>query len=279
MPCTTFGDPLRTAFGPIVHIFVGIILTFALGFTSYRRRSLSLSGAIATFTVGSIIFFTTGLYGWTVLIVFFFTCVGIGRLARRVSRNVADGLQKKGGCRDYMQVIANGGPATVCSFLYFLTGSPIWLRAYGAAMAESNSDTWAGEVGLFSKTPPVLITRPWCSVEPGLSGGVTALGTSACFAGALLIGLTAGILFRSASTNLFREIVIITITGFAGGLWDSVLGATVQAHYWDTVRNRITEHESRDGVRFQLHRGWAWVDNDIVNLSSNLFAVALAVLL
>jgi uncharacterized protein (TIGR00297 family) len=238
-----------------------------------------LTGSIATWIVGFTIFISLGLGGWVILMVFFWTCILIDRLARRLINQVSPGLQKKGGCRDHMQVFANGGPATLCGVLYALTGNPIWIRAFAAAMAESTADTWAGEIGLFSKTRPVLITSPFKTVEPGLSGGVTGLGTTACFVGSALIAVTWFGLFRDVITKVIRSILVVTFAGFAGGIWDSVLGATAQAHYWDTIRNRITEHEEKDGVRFRLVRGWRWMDNDMVNLTSNSVAVVLALIM
>jgi uncharacterized membrane protein len=66
-------------------------------------------------------------------------------------------------------------------------------------------------------------------------------------------------------------------------LLDSVLGATVQAHYYDEVGDRITEHAVVDGRILPLESGIRWVDNDMVNLLSNvasaLFGMSLTLII
>ena len=59
-------------------------------------------------------------------------------------------------------------------------------------------------------------------------------------------------------------------------LSDSILGATLQGHYWDPTKQMITEKErDADGNRLELCRGIRWIDNDVVNLISNIISVLL----
>jgi uncharacterized membrane protein len=67
--------------------------------------------------------------------------------------------------------------------------------------------------------------------------------------------------------------------GVVGMMLDSLLGATVQASYYCESCDATTEtplHEC--GRTLTLRRGWAWVDNDVVNLAATASggAVALA---
>jgi uncharacterized membrane protein len=87
----------------------------------------------------------------------------------------------------------------------------------------------------------------WLSfVELSLSRGVTPVGTAACFADAAIIALAWAALSRAACACVCCEVAVVAIAGFAGGLVDSVLGATVQAHDFDQKRQRLTEREMRD---------------------------------
>jgi uncharacterized protein (TIGR00297 family) len=274
------GDFILSACGPVPYAIIVFIINSVLCIFSYRHRSLDPTGTAGTMIVGCITFGILGLGGWMTLMMFFITSSVLTHVVRPWSEKVAAGIQKKGGCRDYMQVIANGGPATVSAVLYGFTGNEIFVLIFGVAMAASNSDTWAGEVGIVSPSPPVLITKPWKAVPPGLSGGVTLLGTAASLIGSFVIALTWYFAFNDVySGAALKTIICITFAGFCGSTADSILGATVQAHYWDTERDQITEHQSRNGKQFELVKGIAWMDNDLVNLSANFVAIAIACLL
>lgn len=270
------GDRILDSVGPKLYVLLIIIADALLCSFAYKKRSLSKSGVVMTMVVGCFTFYFLGLAGWMTLIVFFMTCTVLTKVARPKLKKVADGIQKKGGCRDYMQVIANGGPATICAILYGITGKPIFVILFGAAIAEANADTWAGEIGIMSTTQPVMITtlQP---VPPGLSGGVTVTGTVASLVGSIVIGLTWYVGFYGIIG--LNDSIVVAISGFVGGLMDSLLGATLQGHYWDTDRDQITEHEAKNGKKYKLVRGLRWMDNDMVNLISNSSSILLALIL
>jgi uncharacterized membrane protein len=154
----------------------------------------------------------------------------------------------------------------------------LWL-AFAASLAAANADTWATELGVLNPHPPRLITHPTRVVEQGTSGGISLVGTLAAMAGAALIGLLAGVL--SPDSNYWTTIIIVTLAGLLGSLFDSLLGATVQAIYHCPTCDKDTE-------RFPLHscgtptiqiRGWKWMNNDWVNFACGAFAVIVALFL
>jgi uncharacterized membrane protein len=58
----------------------------------------------------------------------------------------------------------------------------------------------------------------------------------------------------------------------AGALFDSLLGATVQAMFFCPTCGRETERHPRHscGTATKHVRGWAWLDNDGVNFAASL---------
>jgi len=65
---------------------------------------------------------------------------------------------------------------------------------------------------------------------------------------------------------------VVTAAGLVGSLFDSLLGATVQAIYHDPQRDKETEKIVLDenGSPTAPVRGWEWMNNDMVNFSATL---------
>ena len=69
-------------------------------------------------------------------------------------------------------------------------------------------------------------------------------------------------------------VAAITGGGFLGSLIDSVLGATVQAQYWDRVKESYTERRhDAVGTANRLVRGFHLLNNDAVNALSGLVSM------
>lgn len=262
------GDRILNAIGPTYYPIFIVITTFALCCYVYSRKSLTFNGCCATMFVGVSVFWYLSFSGFAVLLLFFFSSTFFSKLCKKKTKGTIVGIQEKSDCRDYMQVIANGGPAAAFAFLYRITGFKFWILLFGAAIAESNSDTWAGEIGMLGSAQPVsIITRK--VVIKGLSGGVTRLGLFASLLGSFVIALLWSMLYSGMFNCWFLNTINITLSGFIGCLVDSILGDLFQVQY-KTSSGKITEHEYTDGVRNIYFRGVKWMNNDIVNLLSNL---------
>jgi len=159
-------------------------------------------------------------------------------------------LTRGGGRRNALQVVANGGIAAAAALL------GAW-PAFAGALAAAAADTWATEIGVRSATPPRLITSG-APVPRGASGGITALGTGGGVAGAAVMGALACVL----GPHEPRLAGVVALAGVGGMLVDSLLGATVQGSF---------EHEP-----VQPTRGYAWLDNDAVNLAATLAGAGIA---
>jgi len=254
-------------------LLLGIMALISLA--AYAARQLTLSGALAAFLIG---LGTTWILGFGALatLLFFFIAAGVlSRLSGRIRGSEIEAMQAKGGRRDAMQVFANGLFALIGALLYAWRREAAYLVMFAASVAEAASDTFAGEVGVLSRRDPVSIItgRP---MKRGLSGAVSPLGLASGMLGAILIALTAWALLLPPVWASLRHVSVIAAAAFFGCLIDSVLGATVQAHYWDEERGMLTEHAVKDGVPLPLERGIRWIDNDVVNLLSNATAGLLA---
>ena len=249
----------------VIAILMALIVVFAV-----KKRQLTTGGVAAAVMVGSIITYIAGLSGLLIMLFFFLSSAVIGK----VVPDTKGGIQKKGGRRDAMQVLANSVPCLIGLFMYrFTSYGTVGLVLFSSGIAEAVADTWSGEIGALSKNDPVSIIT-FTKVPKGLSGGVSLLGTLSGLMGSFLIALLAVGCFTLSPIHL----PVITIAGALGSLFDSFLGATVQVHY-RREDGSITEHDSSDGKKNVRARGIPFIDNDAVNLLSGLFSILIAFLL
>ena len=256
-----------------MQLFAGFTFAVLVAIFAYRAHSLSRSGALAAVLVGSVIF---GLGGWQwalLLLAFFISSSGLTRAFKKRKSGLNEKFSK-GGQRDAGQVFGNGGLATLFAALhYFFPGSLwVWL-AFAASLAAVNADTWSTELGVLNPHPPRMITNLGRVVEKGTSGGISLVGTLAALAGSALIGVLAGL--YPPMPAAWTVGLWVTLAGFLGSLFDSLLGATVQAIYHCSTCNKETERHPIHtcGTQTTRKRGWEWLNNDIVNLGCAVFAV------
>ena len=247
------------------------------------RRSVSAGGACGAFVVGTGILVLGGYGYWSLLLLFFVTSTLVSRIGSSRKADLA-GIHERGGERDLVQVAANGLPGLFAVVALAITGHQAFGVAVAAAFAATNADTWGSEIGVLStRAPRSILTGE--VVPVGLSGGVTWEGTIASLAGALLVGLWFGaaILLSAIAdgagpvpgiARLASLSGIVAVSGYAGSVIDSVLGASVQAQY-ASAKGIVTERRSDDNARNRLVRGLRWMTNDVVNFVSALTAAAL----
>ena len=256
---------------------IALVINLIMAVAARRLRWLTLSGAVTAFFIGFVTYRFTRLGGFLILMLFFVTATVLGRVSRAMAgQSIQSGLQKKGGTRDWAQVLANGALAAGAALLYGFSSEVIALVMFGASLAASTADTWSGEAGVLSSKPPISI-RTGKAVPTGMSGGVSFLGTVSGMIGSVMIALSWYATFADyRDTSYLFLASIIAVSGVIGSLADSFLGAVVQGHYYDPERNQITEHDRRDGKPLELCRGIRWIDNDVVNVLSNVIAVVFA---
>lgn len=264
-----------------LQLILGFILALFIALIARRARSLSKSGMLGAVITGTIIF---GVGGWQwaiLLLAFFITSSALSRAFKNRKKGL-DEKYSKGHERDAGQVFGNGGIAAVFALLGgFFPGTPWSWIGFAAALAAVNADTWATELGVLSPHPPRMINNPRKVVEMGTSGGVTLVGTLAALTGSAFIAVFA-VLFPADNLSLnFWDWILITIAGLVGSLFDSLLGATVQAIYYCPKDRKETERHPFHlcGSETVHLRGWKWLTNDWVNFACGGMGALLAIVI
>ena len=268
-------------------LVVGLVFAGAIAYVALRARALDRGGAIAALLVGALTYASGTVPFTLVLLAFFVPSVLLSRIGKARKTQLVD--IGKGGARDAMQVLANGGVATLCALAWAFSHDARWAFAFAGAYAAATADTWATEIGTLARRAPrsILTLRP---LATGMSGGVTLPGTLAEIAGAFWLGVIAipAILVVSAQAGNgfgfavpYRAAVLIAlaipIAGIVGATLDSVAGATLQELRRCAACGRTCETDPHAcGAATTLVRGVRGVSNDVVNFVATAAGAALA---
>jgi uncharacterized membrane protein len=103
-------------------------------------------------------------------------------------------------------------------------------------------------------------------------------GLAASLAGAALIGVTMVLLFR-IERGVWVPLLLpaAALSGLAGSITDSLIGATIQVMYRSTAGNETERRTDKAGQMLPQFRGWRWMNNDMVNLISSLVGGLIAI--
>lgn len=262
----------------------GLLLSGAVAMMSLRLGLLTVPGALGAAVVGMLAFAFGGWPLWLLLMWFFGSSNVAARIVRKRRGVQPTGSPKrKGEARRLRQVLANSVPFLVCAAGFAATGEPWFMIVSAGALAASTADTWASEIGIFSRNPPVnIVTRK--PMQRGLSGGVSPLGLVATVVGAATSALLAMVLFPAFGFAVpvgLGEVLFIVACGVVGSVVDSLLGALLQAKYRAPGEGSgalVEASPNRGAGGYTLVSGFAWVTNDAVNLLSGIAVVALGLL-
>ncbi|KIK71196.1 hypothetical protein GYMLUDRAFT_235552 [Collybiopsis luxurians FD-317 M1] len=139
-------------------------------------------------------------------------------------------------------------------------------------------DTLASELGILSRSKPILITtlKP---VPPGTNGGVSVGGTLASVVGGIIMGFTMSVCLiiessrcQESWTSVFLSMVCWgAIGGGTGSLVDSLLGATVQQTKFSENTKLILQDESKPTGPIRVISGIDLLTGNQVNVLSSVF--------
>ena len=235
------------------------VLFFAI---TYFGKHLTLFGAI-------LISFAVALFGciglWDLLIVLF---VSYGILM------IVDKATNKQKGRSAKQIVSNGTPALLSVILFILTDERIFIIVYAVGIGEVFADSLASDIGILSKRAPRDIIT-WKRIAPGLSGGVSLLGTVVSFAASIAFG---GLVYLCIDISI-RELLTIILLPFLGCIVDSVLGSRVQPKYICAMCNLCTDDKLHCKTQAKQAGGFRWIDNCAVNFISNALVCILCFIL
>ncbi|CAN5802509.1 DUF92 domain-containing protein [soil metagenome] len=250
------------------HWWIAFVAALLVALAAYRLRALTMDGMVAATLVGGSIVTAAGWWPGVVLVSYVITASALSLFRSQASASVP---QVRGKQRDAVQVLANGGIPAALAVVSAFTDSPgPWLVALTASIAGAASDTWGTELGRFSGSRPRLVTS-WKPAAAGTSGAISPIGTASSLASAIAIGLVAGIGYAFGwdvpGFTAGALIAIIALAGFCGSLFDSLLGATVQAGFRCPACDVLTEHRVHAcGTPTVRVKGWTWLNNDAVNM-------------
>lgn len=283
------------------------LVTFALA-----KNKLTPGGIIMAVIVATVHMLDPFPVFFWLLVPFFLLGVlvtKIGHAEKARLTESSDGSSGGEGPRNWMQVVANGGIASLLIALHtYLAGSnpymalrlgvnpgiyapklqgvlPIGIMAHYGAVA---ADTFGSELGILAKSTPVLVTAPWRKVPRGTNGGITIEGLAYGLLASFLITVIAyiGTYFMPPYRVLSTDVgILVCLMGVFGSILDSFLGATVQATVTDRGSGKVVEGPGGQrvkvlagGSRVQLGRDI--LTNNGVNLAmaglTSLLAMAIA---
>ena len=265
-----------------------------LSWRANRKKSLTVSGSAAAFCVGFLSIWT-GVRGFNLLIFY-----QIGTTATKYKKDYKmklDGTIAISGsqARGPTQVLACSLIAVILGLVHgMLCGKegPIYFAPSSTASNLSSAltcgivshhatclaDTLASELGILSKSQPVLITQPWRRVPSGTNGGITLVGLVWSIVGGFIIGLSTILLDYLAGITPLHAISMLGFSstcGLLGSLIDSLLGATIQQTYYDPDSKLVYQEEDEKPSSAKLLLGINALTNEQVNFVSVALATAI----
>jgi uncharacterized protein (TIGR00297 family) len=201
----------------------GALINAVLAGAAFAARSVSVSGALGGFVLGTALY-TFG--GWRAfLMLFAFFVLGTITTKLGYGKKAALGIaQEKGGRRGVKNAVANTLTGVLFAFLAISTASPeMFTAALVAAFATAACDTVSSEIGQAYGKTHLLITN-FRRVPAGTNGAVSLEGTVAGLAASLAL---AGIAWQVDLITLPLA-GIVAAAGFAGATIESYLGATIE---------------------------------------------------
>ncbi|KAK9465379.1 integral membrane protein DUF92-domain-containing protein [Lipomyces arxii] len=268
----------------LIGLIIRNLAVFALMARASRRKSLTPNGLVA----GAITGLIHAIHPWSIYTILLFTFFITGTAFTKVKANIKKTLTASStggnggeGPRNEVQVLANSLPASILIILHYFTMSnkcwndSILVIGVFAQYAAVTADTWSSELGILSKTSPVLITT-LRKCPPGTNGGVSKFGLGAAVGGGALIGIMASLFTPFCATWSFfaklKLIVGMSLLGLIGSTLDSVIGALFQESVVNE-QGKIIEVEG--GKRAKLHGKVVSGSNVLSNNQVNLLMATL----
>ncbi len=204
-------------------LLLALLVNAALAGAAYAARTVDLSGVIAGFLVGFLIYVFYDWRGYLLLLAFFVIGSACTKLGYR--KKAAEKLaQEKGGRRGARHALANAGVATACAVFAGVTDYRVLFGlAFAGAFATAAADTSSSEIGQLLGRRTFLITT-FRAVPRGTEGAVSLEGTLAGVIASLIIAAL------GAALGLYpwAGVVAVVVAAFVGTTFESVVGAALE---------------------------------------------------
>lgn len=234
--------------------YVVLTVSFTLiVYAIYKFKWLSASGALTTWLLGCILVVSPKPV-WVVPALVF---LALGSI---ISKLPQMDKQKSEGGRNGQQVFCNGGIYTLLIGWYFISGDLVFLLAGMASITVAMSDTASSELGRRYGTSTLNILN-FKKVPPGLSGGITFIGT---VSGLIFAAAMAGLPFLILTEYTLQNFLIVFAAGFIGNIADSLIGAIFQIKYRPDANTAWSDMPVGKGKNET--KGIEWITNNTVNL-------------
>ena len=286
-------QPIKSAFP----FYTSDLLVLGLAFKAYKSRGLTPLGIAASVATGLIHTHHPTLLPFSLLAGFYLTSSKFTKLKADIKASLTQHSSGEGGGegpRNATQVFANSIVATSLIFLhthfyYFVDGSYPWsnllLIGVICQYAAVCADTWSSELGILSKSNPILITTLKLCPK-GTNGGVSPLGLGVALGAGAFIGTISSFFLYSPAQQFLQCGALIAFTsvmGLFGSLLDSVLGATLQQSVVLADKNiivegegggKLTDIDATKNPDYKVVSGYNILSNNQVNLLTSVITTA-----
>lgn len=249
-------------------VAVGFTLALLIVGAALWRHWVTVQGGVVAALI-VVTLFGIGEFRWLAPVVYLLASSSV--VSGLVRGSYVNPFSAREGPRGLEQIAAKGIPSMICGLLFAATADPIWFFVMLAIVATASADTFASAIGGLDPKEMVPALPYFTPVPKGMSGGVSAYGTLAGFFATVVVGAMS-LLYGGGVV----EMGVVVITGFVGANLDSVLGTTMQALYRCPACGRVTEARTHCRRATVLTKGYAWVNNEMVNLMSGVTAGVLA---
>ena len=264
---------------------IGLTVATLLSWRGRRKKSLTVAGSVTAFFVGYLLV-ATGMRGFN-LFVFYYLGTKATRYKHDQKAKIDGTITSKSGstARGPSQVLACSLLAVILSLVHVIycgkeQSIDFSKQEFASTLtcgvcahhATCLADTLASELGILNKRrKPILVIKPWKTVPHGTNGGVSLLGTVFSALGGCLIGISTIFFDLISGISCHQKLNMIffaTCCGLTGSLIDSILGATVQTTYYDSVTKKVYQFNDDRPSSTKAVAGVNILSNEQVNLVS-----------
>ncbi len=221
----------------LYEVVLAASVTLAFGAAAYHLEVMTLSGSAAGVLLSYVLMISGGAAWFLVLGAFVVVGTFSTRYGSEKKQEMGYGHDDP---RSVANVASNGSVAFVLAVAYafalgWTPGYAGFLEAaFAASIATASADTASSEIGVVHGEPRMLTDLE--PVEPGVDGGVSAVGLTVALAASTAVAVLAFLL--GALDPMLA--VAVAVAGFVGCNVDSLLGATLEGELLDNETVNLT---------------------------------------